>query len=92
MFEFLKWKCLDMPRPIGAALGLLVIFIGLTVQLAFLSVQLVQGIVFALMMPMAPLAMSWVVNHLYATPMGKVSDSSHVPMLKRPFLIIFCWL
>ena len=50
----------------------MVIVIGVSIQLVFLSVQLVQGIVFALLMPMAPLALSWVVNHLYATPVGKV--------------------
>jgi len=72
MLGFLQWKCLDIPRPVGAALGLLVIVIGVSIQLVFLSVQLVQGIVFALLMPMAPLALSWVVNHLYATPVGKV--------------------
>jgi hypothetical protein len=57
---------------IGACLGLISILVIVAIQLSFLSIQLVQGLVFAILMPMGPLALSWVVNHLYATPLGKV--------------------
>lgn len=67
-----KTKCLWLPRPVGAALGLLAIIVGISIQLSFLSVQLVQGVVMMLFMPLAPLSLSWVVNHLYATPIGRV--------------------
>jgi len=65
-------KCLDIPRPVGSILGLLAILIMVCIQLSFLSIQLVQGIVYLIFMPMAPVALSWVVNHLYATPIGRI--------------------
>jgi hypothetical protein len=67
-----KAKCLWLPRPIGAALGLITILVAVGIQLSFLSIQLVQGIVMAIAMPLAPLSLSWIVNHLYATPIGRV--------------------
>ena len=69
----LDLKCLDLPRPLGAALGLISILVMFGIQAAFLTVKMAQGIVFGLFMPVGPLAMSWVVNHLYATPLGIVS-------------------
>ena len=72
----LAQKCIALPRPhpwkVGAALGLLSIVVMIAIQGAFLSVQLAQSLVFAVLMPVGPLALSWVVNHLYATPLGKV--------------------
>ena len=63
----------------GAALGLLSILVMIAVQGAFLVVQLAQGLVFFFLMPMSPLALSWVVNHLYATPLGRVKPNSRAP-------------
>jgi hypothetical protein len=57
---------------LGAVLGLLAILIMVGIQLSFLTVQIAQGAVYLVFMPMTPLALSWVVNHLYATPMGRV--------------------
>lgn len=64
---------------LGAALGLLSILVMVAVQGAFLAVQLAQGVVFAVLMPMSPLALSWIVNHLYATPLGRVIIGSAYP-------------
>jgi len=72
LFDSKHARPLLLSSKLGAALGLVSILVMVAVQGAFLTVQLVQGLVFAVLMPMSPLALSWIVNHLYATPLGRV--------------------
>jgi len=73
------WQCCPpcspeprLPRMVGAALGLVALVVIIAIQLSFLSFELAKMLVGFLFAPLTPFALSWIVNHLYATNAGLI--------------------